>query len=36
MMNTCAHALDTNCLYFYRAITHDFTANGIRMPFFSN
>jgi hypothetical protein len=36
MTNTCMRAIDTNNLYFYRAITHDFATNGIRMPFFSN
>ncbi|WP_323741915.1 RAxF-45 family protein [Salinibacillus xinjiangensis] len=36
MINACKHVIQINKLYLNRAITHDFAANGIRMPFFSN
>ncbi|WP_407652039.1 RAxF-45 family protein [Aquibacillus koreensis] len=36
MLHVDKYANDTHNLYFYRAICHDFFANGIRMPFFSN
>lgn len=36
MLYTVKHAIDTELLYFRRAIIHDLAANGIRVSFLSN